>query len=146
MWHCVCITAPQWPPIWTEMECNNRSVSPRKEWIVFSTSSPPAVQRVPWPAVEGSNANANAQTGHDMWVINDEELPWLVDADGTPRYESLYSRATHLTKDSSYYMRNFVSQADGLRDVDHVGRPGIPRTTLRGARGASRRLGRQCRR
>ena len=49
---------------------------------MFSTSSPPAIQRVPWPDV--GEGDGNARGGYDTWVINEEELPWLVDADGTP--------------------------------------------------------------
>ncbi|OCH96704.1 RIC1-domain-containing protein [Obba rivulosa] len=60
------------------------SVSPRKDYIVFSTSSPPAVQRVPWPNVVDGDTQAPDQhvwAGYDSWIINDEEFPWLVDAD-----------------------------------------------------------------
>lgn len=65
------------------------SVSPRKDYIVFSTASPPALQRVPWPNVEGEGGNARG--GYDTWAVNEEELPWLVDADGTPHSENATS-------------------------------------------------------
>ena len=56
------------------------------------------MQRVPWPEVDG--AGAGTRGVHDTWVINDEELPWLVDADGaTCAYQTLpcalCSRAPH---------------------------------------------------
>ena len=60
--------------------CSLCSVSPRKDYILFSTGSPPSIQRVPWPSVDGEGGNAGG--GYDTWVVNEEEFPWLVDADG----------------------------------------------------------------
>ncbi|OBZ79139.1 Guanine nucleotide exchange factor subunit ric1 [Grifola frondosa] len=75
------------------------SVSPRKDYILFSTRSPPAVQRIPWPDVH-LHDDANEDGGHkkswggyDTWVLNDRELPWLVDADVTITQMS-HARAT----------------------------------------------------
>lgn len=80
------------------------SVSPRKRYIMFSTKNPPAVQRIPWPSVdtdteedeEGSKAHL---TGHDTWILNDEELPWLINSNGI-----LVSSSDHITVSwHSYY-------------------------------------------
>ena len=60
-----------------------RSVSPRKDYILFSTCSPPAIQRVPWPNALGEGAEGASGGGYDTWEVNEEELPWLVDPDGT---------------------------------------------------------------
>lgn len=62
------------------------SVSPRRQYILFSTQNPPAVQRIPWPMVE-DEADDNALhgrplSGHDTWILNDHEMPWLVSSDG----------------------------------------------------------------
>ncbi|KAH7883853.1 RIC1-domain-containing protein [Phlebopus sp. FC_14] len=63
------------------------SVSPRNHHILFSTSSPPAVQRIPWPSYDdGDNVDQSAHTslvGYDTWVLSDHEMPWLVDSDVT---------------------------------------------------------------
>ncbi|OAX44898.1 RIC1-domain-containing protein [Rhizopogon vinicolor AM-OR11-026] len=63
------------------------SVSPRKHYILFSTGSPPAVQRIPWPIYDetetGEQTARRSLTGHDTWILNDHELPWLVDPDVT---------------------------------------------------------------
>ncbi len=76
------------------------SVSPRKHYIVFSTKSPPAVQRIPWPnydeedeEVDVENPTPKRFTQHDTWVIDDHELPWLVDPDGTPPDFVAYMRS-----------------------------------------------------
>lgn len=54
---------------------------------MFATRSPPAVQRIPWPAIDDDEEpNSPGQHapyfGFDSWLLNDEELPWLVDPDG----------------------------------------------------------------
>lgn len=59
------------------------SVSPRKDYILFSTKSPPSVQRIPWPAVHedgaGSDTEHSSQSFCDTWVLNEFDLPWLKD-------------------------------------------------------------------
>ena len=65
------------------------SVSPRRQYILFSTQNPPAVQRFPWPIVEDEvddNAlHGRPLSGHDTWILNDHEMPWLVSSDGKIR-------------------------------------------------------------
>jgi len=55
--------------------------------MLFSTSSPPAIQRIPWPAYDDSDSGECSVkrkfVGYSTWVINEQELPWLVDPDGT---------------------------------------------------------------
>ncbi|KAI0047802.1 RIC1-domain-containing protein [Auriscalpium vulgare] len=60
------------------------SVSPRRHYILFSTKSPPSIQRIPWPATEESERNAQKESkdsGYDNWVLNELDFPWLVDPD-----------------------------------------------------------------
>lgn len=63
------------------------SVSPRKHHLTFSTSTPPAIQRIPWPSYDDADTQDDhfrrSLIGYDTWVLNDHELPWLVDSDGT---------------------------------------------------------------
>lgn len=63
------------------------SVSPRESYILYSTKSPPAVQRIPWPVLseeDGPQQPAQAMLKYyDTWILNDQELPWLLDSDGT---------------------------------------------------------------
>ncbi|KAG9314607.1 RIC1-domain-containing protein [Chiua virens] len=63
------------------------SVSPRKDHLAFSTSSPPAIQRIPWPSYDDADdendLSRRSLLGYDTWVLNDHELPWLVDSDVT---------------------------------------------------------------
>ncbi|KIJ68689.1 hypothetical protein HYDPIDRAFT_179745 [Hydnomerulius pinastri MD-312] len=88
------------------------SVSPRKYHILFSTSSPPAVQRIPWPSYDdsdsGNNHSRRSLVGYDTWVLNDHELPWLVDSDVTVM-KILHSTAgveTWITSDGrAYFVR-----------------------------------------
>ncbi|KIJ21502.1 hypothetical protein PAXINDRAFT_95072 [Paxillus involutus ATCC 200175] len=88
------------------------SVSPRKYHILFSTSSPPAVQRIPWPSYDesdsGNDLSQRSLGGYDTWVLNDHELPWLVDSDVTVT-KVLHSTAgveTWITSDGrAYFVR-----------------------------------------
>jgi hypothetical protein len=69
------------------------SVSPRKDYILFSTRNPPAIQRIPWPTVDEeteldvTRRRRRSWTGYDTWLINEHDFPWLADADG-PRIPS----------------------------------------------------------
>jgi hypothetical protein len=66
------------------------SVSPRKDYILFSTRTPPAIQRIPWPAIDDEDLDIDSArarrrrswTGYDTWMMNEHELPWLLDASG----------------------------------------------------------------
>ncbi|KAA1468470.1 RIC1-domain-containing protein [Dentipellis sp. KUC8613] len=62
------------------------SVSPRKHYILFSTKSPPSIQRIPWPMTDDTELygrNGGRLYGYDSWVLNEHDFPWLVDADVT---------------------------------------------------------------
>ena len=45
------------------------------------------MQRIPWPVLseeDGPQQPAQAMLKYyDTWVLNDQELPWLLDSDGT---------------------------------------------------------------
>ena len=69
-----------------DMHFQPNSVSPRKNHLAFTTSSPPAIQRIPWPSYDDADDNDRSRRslfGYDTWVLSDHELPWLVDSDGT---------------------------------------------------------------
>ncbi|KAJ6626842.1 RIC1-domain-containing protein [Mycena sp. CBHHK59/15] len=72
-------------------------VSPRKHYILFSTKNPPAVQRIPWPQVEGEHGvdeEPKTQFGtYETWIFNDHDFDFFVDPDVTAT-KILYSRAT----------------------------------------------------
>ncbi|EIN13398.1 RIC1-domain-containing protein [Punctularia strigosozonata HHB-11173 SS5] len=93
-----------------------RSVSPRKHYILFSTQDPPAVQRIPWPDIgdESNSAKKSDWVGYDTWVLNDHELPWLVDANVTIA-DIGYSRAmgvdTWITSDGRGYIAQLIDSS-----------------------------------
>ena len=65
------------------------SVSARRQCIMFSTKNPPSVQRIPWPNIEDDlneeydeSETKGSLSGHDTWILNDHELPWLVNPNG----------------------------------------------------------------
>ena len=74
--------------------------------MLFSTKSPPAIQRIPWPTRDDSDEEAPPQptalARYDTWVINDQELPWLVDLDGEYTCFS-FSMSPYLLKISAYF-------------------------------------------
>jgi len=64
------------------VEGNLLSISPRTHYILYSTKNPPTVQRIPWPiANDDEDGNHPPQDFCDSWIINDHELPWLMDSD-----------------------------------------------------------------
>lgn len=88
------------------------SVSPRKNYIIFSTSSPPSVQRIPWPVYDESEVEEQTARrsliGHDTWILNDHELPWLLDSDVTVTkiLHSISGAETWITSDGrAYFVR-----------------------------------------
>ncbi|KAI0651550.1 RIC1-domain-containing protein [Trametes meyenii] len=88
------------------------SVSPRKEYILFSTCSPPAVQRVPWPNASGGE---NGRGDYDTWEINEEEFPWLVDPDVTVCQISYHRQTgfeTWITSDGRAYLVQLYQEQD----------------------------------
>lgn len=62
------------------------SVSPRKQYVLFSSRSPPSIQRIPWPVRTDSEDEDETQkkvwAGYDTWVLNEDEFSWLVEPDG----------------------------------------------------------------
>ena len=63
------------------------SVSLRNHSILFSTKNPPAVQRIPWPSQEeetehGRGVKRKKWLGHDTWILNDQDFPWLRSTNG----------------------------------------------------------------
>ncbi|KAJ7169474.1 RIC1-domain-containing protein [Mycena filopes] len=73
-------------------------VSPRKQYILFSTKNPPAVQRIPWPELEDEHdavdGEPKTQFGtYETWIFNDHDFDFFVDPDVTAT-KILYSRTT----------------------------------------------------
>ncbi|TFK57640.1 RIC1-domain-containing protein [Heliocybe sulcata] len=61
-------------------------VSPRRNYIIFSTASPRAIQRIPWPAVYENDPKTypprrDPRFEPHAWYVEDHEFPWLVDKD-----------------------------------------------------------------
>ncbi|EIW86459.1 RIC1-domain-containing protein [Coniophora puteana RWD-64-598 SS2] len=91
-------------------------VSPRKHYLVFSTRSPPAVQRIPWPIYdENGEEDANhAIQGYGTWVLAEQDLSWLVEPEIT------ISKLRHIsgdveawvTSDGRAYFVQLVEYAD----------------------------------
>ncbi|KAF8213519.1 RIC1-domain-containing protein [Mycena galopus ATCC 62051] len=73
-------------------------VSPRKQYILFSTKNPPAVQRIPWPEIEEEHETVDGEPKtqfgtYETWIFNDHDFDFFVDSDVTAT-KILYSRAT----------------------------------------------------
>jgi hypothetical protein len=47
--------------------------------LMFTTSNPPTIQRMPWPQEEG---NSEQQCTYDTWILNEDDFEWLRDPDG----------------------------------------------------------------
>ncbi|KAF8528030.1 RIC1-domain-containing protein [Hysterangium stoloniferum] len=99
------------------------SVSPRIHHIFFSTKSPPAVQRIPWPSddeeEESGGLKRKKWLGHDTWLLNDQDFPWLKSVIVIVN-NITYSRATGveiwLTSDGRAY---FVHLSENLPQALH---------------------------
>ncbi|KAK7064573.1 RIC1 domain-containing protein [Favolaschia claudopus] len=99
-------------------------VSPRKEFILFSTRNPPAMQRIPWPDIEEEEHatpedERQTQFGtYETWVFNDHDFDFFVNSDVTAT-QLLYSRATGvetwITSDGRAY---FVGLDESLQSED----------------------------
>ncbi|KAI0080014.1 RIC1-domain-containing protein [Panus rudis PR-1116 ss-1] len=93
------------------------SVSPRTDYILFSTRNPPAIQRIPWPEIPRNEEEEHSEEYYrpsvtdfkyyDTWILNDEDHPWLIDSDVAVR-KILYSRQTGvetwITSDGRAYL------------------------------------------
>ncbi|KAL5534531.1 hypothetical protein ACEPAG_994 [Sanghuangporus baumii] len=97
------------------------SVSPRRQCIMFSTKNPPSVQRIPWPTVEddlneeydGSESKGSLSR-HETWILNDHELPWLVNSNVTVvqmSYLRVAKVETWITSDGRAYFVQLVQHA-----------------------------------
>lgn len=60
--------------------------------MTFSTKSPPAIQRIPWPEDDDDEdeqeideeqpARKTKLENYDQWLINEHDFPWLVEPEG----------------------------------------------------------------
>ncbi|KAJ6574685.1 RIC1-domain-containing protein [Mycena capillaripes] len=109
-------------------------VSPRKQYILFSTKNPPAVQRIPWPEIEEEHETIDGEPKtqfgtYETWIFNDHDFDFFVDPDVTAT-KILYSRATGvetwITSDGRAY---FVGLAENIEpdSEEGSGSPTTPR-------------------
>ncbi|KAJ8501555.1 hypothetical protein ONZ51_g555 [Trametes cubensis] len=100
------------------------SVSPRKEYIMFSTCNPPAIQRVPWPNTLGEGGEGATGGGYDTWEVNEEELPWLVDPDVTVCQISYHRQTgfeTWITSDGRAYLVQLYQEQNIAPSASELG-------------------------
>ncbi|KAJ7814122.1 RIC1-domain-containing protein [Mycena olivaceomarginata] len=103
------------------------------QYILFSTKSPPAVQRIPWPEIEEDEQEHDTVDGeprtqqfgtYETWIFNDHDFQFFVDADVTAT-KILYSRPTGvetwITSDGRAY---FVGLNESIEPAD----PESPKT------------------
>ncbi|KAI0308050.1 RIC1-domain-containing protein [Multifurca ochricompacta] len=66
------------------VEGNLLSVSPRQHYILFSTRTPPSIQRIPWPTTHEpgyhDSGDENSDHSYESWILNEHDFQWLVDA------------------------------------------------------------------
>lgn len=70
-----------WTRDGTEIPASYISVSPRRNYMLFSTRNPRAVQRIPWPDADGEEATG-FQGNYDSWSVDEYNFPWLDCTDG----------------------------------------------------------------
>lgn len=63
------------------MPASHISVSPRRNYLLFSTRNPRAVQRIPWPDADGEDA-PGLQGNYDSWSVDEYNFPWFDCTDG----------------------------------------------------------------
>lgn len=104
------------------IEGNLLSVSPRNRHIYFSTKSPPAIQRIPWPSLEenGLPEDDNKGAGHDTWLLNDQDFPWLRTVDVTIdniMYSPNTRGETWITSDGRVYFTYILDEGETKRSI-----------------------------
>lgn len=110
----------------------SRSVSPRRDYILFSTKSPPSVQRIPWPTVHHEDDDDIVRSGrkrdsnlYDTWLLTEDTFPWLLDSNVVVNQIS-YSRTTGvetwITSDGRAYLVQLYEPPDVESDTasEHV--------------------------
>ncbi|KAF8592018.1 RIC1-domain-containing protein [Ramaria rubella] len=104
-------------------------VSPRSHHILFSTRNPPAVQRIPWPSNDEHDEDERGVKrkkwlGHDTWVLNDLDFPWLRTSNVTVN-SIVYSRTTGaetwITSDGrAYFVHLSEDTHPSLSDLNSI--------------------------
>jgi len=64
----------------TETPPSRISVSPRRDYMLFSTRNPRAVQRIPWP--DADEETTGLRGNYDSWSVDEYNFPWLDCTDG----------------------------------------------------------------
>ncbi|KAF9519786.1 hypothetical protein BS47DRAFT_1287937 [Hydnum rufescens UP504] len=108
-------------------------VSPRTTHILFTTKDPPAVQRIPWPTSQESEDGKedesvtneppqNKWIGHDTWLLEENDLPWLVRSDVTI-VSVTHNRSSGVegwvTSDGRAYYVFLFEEEEGAAPGDH---------------------------
>ncbi|KAG8930449.1 hypothetical protein FRC02_004160 [Tulasnella sp. 418] len=114
------------------------SISPRYSHILFATSSPPAIQRIPWPSEVarsdrlGERSKGDKWIGHDTWFLTGSDLPWLLRRDTTVQ-RIAYSRAVGaevwITSDGRAYFVTLY-ETDDEDDEDQADNEEDPNTAI----------------
>ncbi|TFK30747.1 RIC1-domain-containing protein [Coprinopsis marcescibilis] len=87
------------------------SVSPRKEFLMFTTESPNTVQSIPWPVDDDDSvdypATGSSRGQYATWILNEDDFLWLKEPEVSVTDVS-YSRAigseTWITSDGRIYL------------------------------------------
>ncbi|KAF9270574.1 RIC1-domain-containing protein [Marasmius fiardii PR-910] len=107
------------------IEGNLVSLSPREDYILFSTRTPPAVQRIPWPSDDDEGLEDETETArrrhrfnqYDNWVINERGFDWLIDSEAVVSSLSI-SRSTGIetwiTSDGRAYIVRLAEDGEDM--------------------------------
>ncbi|KAF8506868.1 RIC1-domain-containing protein [Russula emetica] len=125
------------------IEGNLLSVSPRKHCILFSTKSPPSIQRIPWPMADGSephDGNEEKEYEYDSWVLTEQSFHWLTDTNVTVSNISSFRNTdveSWITSDGRVYLVQLVEGDEFDTVTSHwEGTEADPETFANGARHA----------
>jgi hypothetical protein len=115
------------------MTNNQDSVSPRKHYLLFSTKNPPAIQRIPWPSHEDTDEDEHLEKRdlrrYMTWIINEQELPWLVESNGASLPSVIGMNKTNCC--GSGRIEDFALEGHRGRNMDHFRWQGILRSASR---------------
>ncbi|KAF8482108.1 RIC1-domain-containing protein [Russula ochroleuca] len=115
------------------IEGNLLSVSPRKHCILFSTRSPPSIQRIPWPMTDGPELHRGGDEDkgyeYDSWVLTEQNFQWLIDTNVAVLNISLFRNTdveSWITSDGRVYFVQLIESDEDDTVVSH--RRGLKQT------------------
>ncbi|KAF8272974.1 RIC1-domain-containing protein [Lactarius quietus] len=100
------------------------SVSPRKNYILFSTRNPPSVQRIPWPVTNESDLNDDRGYGYESWTLSDhsDNFQWLIDSNvAVSNISSLRGTDVEswITTDGRAYLVQLIESQEANTAAEH---------------------------